>query len=192
MNNESMARVPAMRLRAREHVERGAVTSGYKANVDAVIGLLNEALATEITCLLRYRRHYFMARGIHADPVASEFLAHSNEELGHADLLAGRITQLGGEPEFDPAVLISRSHAEYVAGTTLDEMIHEDLVAERIAIESYTEMIAFVGNDDPTTRRMLETILAVEEEHADDLAKLLVHKGAALTLKPRIQRLNKA
>ena len=165
--------VTELRRRARQHIEEGAVTDGYRADRDTVVKLLNEALATEIVCVLRYKRHYFMAQGIHADPIASEFLTHANEEQGHADQIAGRIVQLGGSPNFSPEGLLSRSHSEYVEGTTLVDMIKEDLVAERVAIDSYTEMIRYVGDNDITTRRMLETILAVEEEHADDLASFL-------------------
>ena len=165
--------VTELRRRARKHIEDGAVTDGYRGNRETVIKLLNEALATEIVCVLRYKRHYFMAQGIHADPIAAEFLQHANEEQGHADELAGRIVQLGGSPNFSPEGILSRSHSEYVEGTTLIEMIREDLVAERVAIDSYTEMIRYVGDDDITTRRILEGILAVEEEHADDLASFL-------------------
>ena len=165
--------VQTLRARARQHIEEGAVTAGYDADRDQVTKMLNEALATEIVCVLRYRRHYFMARGIHSQAVATEFLEHSNEEQGHADQIAERIVQLGGEPNFSPDGLTGRSHAEYVEGATLADMIREDLVAERIAIDSYREMIQYVGDRDPTTRRMMESILAVEEEHADDLADLL-------------------
>jgi bacterioferritin len=165
--------VKTLRKRARQHIEQGAVTPGYSAKLEVVNKILNEALATEIVCVLRYRRHHFMASGIHAQSVATEFLAHANEEQAHADLIAQRIVQLGGEPNFSPEGLLTRSHAEYVEGTTLLDMIREDLVAERIAIDSYREMIAYLGSDDPTTRRMLEGILAVEEEHADDLVTLL-------------------
>ena len=165
--------VTELRRRARQHIEDGAVTDGYRGNRDTVIKLLNEALATEIVCVLRYKRHYFMAQGIHADPIATEFLQHANEEQGHADQLASRIVQLGGSPNFSPEGILSRSHSEYVEGTTLIEMIREDLVAERVAIDSYTEMIRYVGDNDITTRRILESILAVEEEHADDLASFL-------------------
>ena len=165
--------IPTLRKRARQHIEEGAVTSGYAADREAVLKMLNEALATELVCVLRYRRHYFMARGIHARTVAAEFLAHSNEELGHADSLAARIVQLGGEPDFSPQHLDTRSHAEYIAGTSLQEMISEDLVAERIAIHSYRETIQSIGAKDPTTSDLLKRILAVEEEHADDLASLL-------------------
>ena len=165
--------VQELRRRARQHIEEGAVTEGYRADRGTVINLLNEALATEIVCVLRYKRHYFMAQGIHADPIAQEFLTHANEEQGHADQIAGRIVQLGGSPNFSPEGLLMRSHSEYVEGQTLVEMIREDLVAERVAIDSYNEMIRYVADDDVTTRRMLEGILAVEEEHADDLASFL-------------------
>ncbi|HUP60323.1 MAG TPA: ferritin-like domain-containing protein [Thermoanaerobaculia bacterium] len=165
--------VQELRRRARQHIETGAVTDGYRANRETVIRILNEALATEIVCVLRYKRHYFMAQGIHADPIASEFLTHANEEQGHADQIAARIVQLGGSPNFSPDGLLTRSHSEYVEGNTLVEMIREDLVAERVAIDSYTEMIRYIGDDDITTRRMLESILAVEEEHADDLSSFL-------------------
>ncbi|MEP7181986.1 MAG: ferritin-like domain-containing protein [Betaproteobacteria bacterium] len=165
--------IETLRHRARQHPEEGAVTAGYSADRKVVLKLLNDSLATEIVCVLRYRRHHFMARGIHSQAVAEEFLAHSNEEQGHADQLAGRIVQLGGEPDFSPGSLVGRSHAEYVEGTTLSDMIKEDLVAERIAIDSYRDFIRFLGDHDPTTRRLLESILAMEEEHADDLADLL-------------------
>ncbi len=165
--------IKTLRERARQHIEKGAVTEGYRADRETVIKVLNEALATEIVCVLRYKRHYFMASGIHAESVAAEFLQHANDEQGHADQIAQRIVQLGGEPDLNPAGLLTRSHAEYVEGDSLTDMIKEDLVAERIAIDSYREIIQFVGNDDPTTRRMMEGILAVEEEHADDLVNLL-------------------
>jgi bacterioferritin len=165
--------IQELRRRARQHIEGGAVTEGYRGDRDTIVKLLNEALATEIVCVLRYKRHYFMAQGIHADPIAAEFLQHANEEQGHADQIAARIIQLGGEPNFSPEGLLMRSHAEYVEGTNLVDMIREDLIAERIAIDSYGEMIRFIGDDDPTTRRMIEGILAVEEEHADDLASFL-------------------
>lgn len=169
--------VETLRKRARQHIERGAVTEGYQAHRETVVRILNEALATEIVCVLRYRRHHFMASGIHAQSVAQEFLEHANEEQMHADQIAARIVQLGGEPNFSPEGLLSRSHAEYVEGDSLVDMIREDLVAERVAIDSYREMIAFLANDDPTTRRMLEGILAVEEEHAEDLVSLLAELG---------------
>lgn len=166
--------VKTLRAQARKHIEEGAVTAGYSANRAMILKLLNEALATEIVCVLRYRRHHFMARGIHARSIDDEFLVHSNEEQGHADQIAQRIVQLGGEPDFAPDSLSSRSHAEYVAGGSLLEMIKEDLVAERIAIDSYREMIQYIGDQDPTTSHMLREILAVEEKHADELADLLV------------------
>ena len=169
--------IKTLRERARQHIENGAVTSGYSADRETVIKLLNEALATEIVCVLRYRRHYFMASGINAESVAAEFLQHANEEQGHADQIAHRIVQLQGEPDFNPDGLLTRSHAEYVEGTTLIDMIKEDLVAERIAIDSYREMITYFGNQDVTTRRLMEEILAVEEEHADDLVSMLQKMG---------------
>jgi len=165
--------IAELRRRARQHIESGAVTGSYRGDRETVIRILNEALATEIVCVLRYRRHYFMAQGIHAEPIAAEFLTHATEEQGHADEIAARIVQLGGEPNFNPDGLLMRSHSEYVEGQTLIDMIKEDLVAERIAIDSYTEMIRYVGENDITTRRMLEGILAVEEEHADDMASFL-------------------
>jgi len=165
--------IATLRTRARQHIEDGSVTAGYSADRDIVLKLLNDSLATELVCVLRYRRHYFMAQGIHSQAVAQEFLDHSNEEQGHADQIAERIVQLGGAPDFAPDGLAGRSHAEYVEGDSLASMIKEDLVAERIAIDSYRDIIQYLGNQDPTTRRMLEGILAVEEEHADDLAGLL-------------------
>jgi bacterioferritin len=169
--------IKTLRERARQHIEKGAVTEGYKADRETVVKILNEALATEIVCVLRYKRHYFMATGIHAEGVAAEFLQHANEEQGHADEIGRRIVQLGGAPNLNPDGLLSRSHAEYVEGDTLLDMIKEDLVAERIAIDSYREIIQYLGNDDPTTRRMMEGILAMEEEHADDLVNLLGDLG---------------
>jgi bacterioferritin len=169
--------IKTLRERARKHIENGAVTEGYSADRETVVKLLNEALATEIVCVLRYRRHYFMASGINAESVAPEFLQHANEEQGHADQIAQRIVQLKGEPNFNPEGLLMRSHAEYVEGTSLIDMIKEDLVAERIAIDSYRDMITYFGSDDPTSRRMLEGILAMEEEHADDLVSLLEKMG---------------
>src|SRR5438128_4984013 len=158
-------------------MEKGAVTEGYSADRETVVKLLNEALATELVCVLRYKRHYFMAAGINAESVAAEFLQHANEEQGHADQIAQRIVQLKGAPNFNPEGLLTRSHAEYVEGDTLIDMIKEDLVAERIAIDSYREIIQYLGNDDPTTRRMMEGILAMEEEHADYLVNLLDDLG---------------
>lgn len=165
--------IDAIRVRARKHIERGAVTEGYGADRTTVLKILNEALATEIVCVLRYKRHYFMASGIHAEPVANEFLQHANEEQQHADQIAQRIVQLGGKPDFSPRGLNNRAHSEYVEGNSLIEMIKEDLIAERIAIDSYREIIEYLGTGDPTTRRMMENILAMEEEHADDLASML-------------------
>jgi len=165
--------VKELRRRARQHIEDGAVTAGYGADREKVNAILNEALATEIVCVLRYKRHYFMATGIHANAVAQEFAEHAAEEQGHADRIAGRITQLGGEPNFNPEGLATRSHSQYVEGASLVDMIKEDLVAERIAIESYGEIVRFLGERDVTTRRMMEEILANEEEHADDLRDLL-------------------
>jgi bacterioferritin len=169
--------IKTLRKRARQHIEQGAVTEGYNADRETVLKLLNEALATELICVLRYKRHYFMASGINGQSVAQEFLQHANEEQAHADEIAARIVQLGGAPNFSPDGLASRSHAEYVEGENLIDMIKEDLVAERIAIDSYREMVAYCGHEDPTTRRMLEGILAMEEEHADDLVSLLEELG---------------
>ncbi len=167
-----------LRARARASLADGAVTDGYGADRAAVIDLLNQALATELVCVLRYKRHAFTAKGLAAEPVAAEFAKHAAEELLHADQLAARISQLGGDPDFSPARLEARSHAEYDASTGLVDMIRADLVAERIAIDAYGEGIRFVGDGDPTTRRMLESILAMEEEHADDMADLLVKLSA--------------
>lgn len=165
--------VATLRQRARQHIEEGAITVSYNANRETVIKLLNEALATELLCVLRYRRHHFMAAGLSAKSIAQEFMDHSVEEQAHADEIANRIVQLRGEPDFSPDGLSSRSHAEYVEGESLDDMIKENLVAERIAIDSYREMINYLGESDTTTRRMLEGILAMEEEHADDLLTLV-------------------
>ena len=174
MNPKSfLTDIKMIRERARKHIQNGAITESYQADRETVIEILNEALATEIVCVLRYRRHYFTASGINADAVAAEFLQHSNEEQQHADQIAARIVQLGGEPNFSPDGLLSRSHAEYVEGNSLIEMIEEDLIAERIAIDSYREIINYLDGKDSTSRRMLEGILAMEEEHADDLASLL-------------------
>jgi bacterioferritin len=165
--------VQEIRKHAREHLAEGAVTAGYKGDRDTVLKLLNDSLATEIVCMLRYRRHYFMAKGIDSKSVAAEFLEHSQQEFEHADQLAERIVQLGGAPNFSPDGMLTRSHAEYVEGTSLVDMIKEDLVAERVAIDSYREIIAYLGEKDPTSRRVMEDILAQEEEHADDMADLL-------------------
>ncbi|HZA86136.1 MAG TPA: ferritin-like domain-containing protein [Acidimicrobiales bacterium] len=165
--------ITTLRERARSKMDEGPITAAYGADRTKVIDVLNEALATEIVCVLRYKRHYFMADGINAGPVAAEFLQHANEELAHADQIALRIIQLQGEPNFSPIGIEKRSHAEYVEGDGLVDMIKEDLVAERVAIESYSEIVQWLGDKDPTTRRMMEDILAVEEEHADDLLTLL-------------------
>jgi bacterioferritin len=165
--------IATLRERARKHIEDGAVTQNYDADRQTVLKLLNEALATELVCVLRYRRHHFMAKGIHAESVSAEFKVHADEEQAHADRIAARIVQLGGEPDFSPDSLSARSHSQYVEASSLLEMIKENLVAERIAIESYREMVQYLGDRDPTTRRMLEEILAVEEEHADELADML-------------------
>ena len=166
-----------IRERARKHISDGAVTAGYAADREQVIKLLNEALATEIICVLRYKYHYYMASGIHAQSVAAEFAEHAAEEQEHADRIAERITQLDGAPDFSPDGLSTRAHADYVEGTDLVDMIKENLVAERIAIETYGEMIRYIGDDDPSTRRMLEDILAQEEEHAEDMVTLLEELG---------------
>ncbi|MBG6290321.1 MULTISPECIES: ferritin-like domain-containing protein [Pseudomonas] len=173
MNQAQLTDVQTLRQRARQNIEDGAVTEGYHADRKTVLRLLNESLATELVCYLRYKRHYFMATGLKASVAAAEFLEHATQELQHADLLAERIMQLGGEPDFNPAGLTERSHAEYVAGKNLREMITENLVAERIAVDSYREIVVYLGDDDPTTRRLFEEILAQEEEHADDMADLL-------------------
>ena len=173
--------VDAIRKRARKHIEQGAVTESYGADVDTVCRVLNEVLATEIVCWLRYKRHAIMSPrigGIAGEAIMKELAKHSDEEQEHADRVAERITQLGGKPNYDPEGLTSRSHAQYVAGETLEEMLTEDLVAERIAIETYSEIVRFLGTADPTSRRMMEEILAVEEEHADDLADWLHRIGA--------------
>lgn len=165
--------VKTLREQARAHIDEGPVTDSYKLNAKQVCKLLNDALATELVCVLRYKRHYFMANGIVGGPVAAEFLEHAREEQEHADRIASRIVQLGGEPDFNPATLMPRSHAEYVEGESLIDMIRENLVAERVAIDSYREMVEYFAVADPTSRRMLEEILAVEEEHADDMRELL-------------------
>lgn len=169
--------VDAIRKRARQHIENGAVTDSYQGSRETVIKVLNDALATELVCVLRYKRHYYMASGINSEAVKNEFLEHAGEEQEHADQIAERITQLDGEPDLNPEGLIDRSHSEYVEGTTLIDMIREDLVAERIAIDSYREIIRYLGEKDPTTRRMMEKILAKEEEHAEDMKTLLENLG---------------
>jgi bacterioferritin len=173
MAQDFLTDIKTLRERARKHIENGAVTEGYRADRETVIRLLNEGLATEIVCVLRYKLHYFMAQGIHSQAVAAEFLQHASEEQGHADQIAARIIQLGGKPNLNPEGLTTRSHSEYKEAGTLVEMIKENLVAERIAIDSYGDMVRYFGDKDPTTRRMIEGILASEEEHADDLANLL-------------------
>lgn len=161
-------------------MERGPLTDEFNADTERVIKVLNEALATELICVLRYKRHYYTAEGINSASVAAEFLQHATEEQGHADQIASRIVQLQGEPDFNPATLVARSHAEYVEGTDLIDMIKEDLVAERIAIASYSEIVRWLGDKDITTRRLMEDILAVEEEHADDLLTFLKQFGVDL------------
>jgi bacterioferritin len=178
MAGEFVTDLKEIRRRARAHIEQGPVTAGYRADRETVIRLLNEALATEIVCVLRYKRHHHTAYGIHAQGVAEEFAEHAAEEQAHADQIAERITQLGGAPDLDPEGLTLRSHSEHVPGDDLLSMIKEDLVAERIAIESYAEMVRYLGDDDPTTRRLMEEILAKEEEHADDLRTLLERLSA--------------
>jgi bacterioferritin len=177
INKPFLSDIKTIRQRAREHIEKGAVTHGYAADRDTVIKVLNEALATELVCVLRYKYHYYMASGIHAQSVAAEFLQHANEEQAHADRIAERITQLDGAPNLNPEGLTSRSHSDYVEGDDLVDMIKEDLVAERIAIDSYREIIQYLGNDDPTTRRVMEEVLAQEEEHAEDMKTLLEELG---------------
>jgi bacterioferritin len=170
--------VRKLRETARRHIEEGAVTESYSADREKVVELLNAALATELVCVLRYRHDYFMARGLDSKPAAQEFLEHATQELEHADRIAERIVQLGGEPQMDPSSLAGRSHSEYRTGRTVQDAIRENLIAERIAIDSYREIVQYIGDADPTTRRLMEEILAVEEEHADDLADLL---GSAAT-----------
>ena len=165
--------IQTIRARARKEINEGPVTPDYGLDQNHVCKILNEALATEIVCVLRYKFHYFMATGIHKEGVAAEFLEHANEEQQHADKIAERIKQLGGKPEMNPAVVAKRAHSEYVEGDSLADMIKENLVAERIAIQTYREMVAYFGDKDPTTRIMMEAILANEEEHADDMADLL-------------------
>ncbi|MCU1460164.1 MAG: putative bacterioferritin [Acidimicrobiales bacterium] len=174
---EFLTDVQTLREQARQHIELGPITSAYGADRERVVSVLNEALATELVCVLRYKRHYYMASGLSSSGAVAEFMQHANEEMGHADLIAARIVQLRGEPDFNPDVLTKRSHAEYVEGQNLTDMLREDLVAERVAIASYEEMIRWLGDKDPTTRRMLEGILEIEEQHAEDLLNLLVDPG---------------
>jgi bacterioferritin len=174
---EFLTDVETLREQARLHMDQGPITEAYEADRSRVIAVLNEVLATELVCVLRYKRHYYMAQGINSGPVAAEFLQHATDEQGHADTVAARIVQLQGEPDFNPATLTKRSHAEYDASLELTDMIREDLVAERVAIASYQEIVRWLGTSDPTTRRMIEDILGVEEEHADDLLNLLQGLG---------------
>lgn len=162
-----------LRERARKHIDDGAITESYAGDRKRIIKMLNDALATEYVCVLRYYRHYFMAKGMLADSIKGEFLEHAKQEQAHAGKLAERIVQLGGEPDLNPDTLTKRSHAEYKEGNDLRDMVKENLIAERIAVDSYREMIAFIGESDPTTRRVLESILEQEEEHADEFADLL-------------------
>lgn len=177
MKQPFKADMEAIQQRAREKMMDGAVTSAYQADREQVLAVLNEVLATEIVCILRYRNHYYSASGINAEPIAAEFLTHANEEQVHADWVSVRISQLGGSPNWSPEGLASRAHAQYVEGETLKDMIREDLIAERIAIETYSEIIRWLGNDDPTTRGIIEDILKEEEHHADDLAGMLEEMG---------------
>jgi bacterioferritin len=179
--SEHLSDIETLRRNARAHLDQGPITDAYGADRPRVIAVLNEALATELVCVLRYKRHYYMAEGINSGPVAAEFLPHATEEQGHADQIAARIVQLQGEPDFNPATLVERSHAEYAPGTDLVDMIKEDLVAERVAIASYSEIINWLGATDVTTRRLMEDILAVEEEHADDLLTFLKQMGVELS-----------
>jgi bacterioferritin len=178
-NKPFLSDIQQIRDRARKHMEKGAVTDAYKADLETVLRLLNEALATEIVCVLRYKRHHYTAKGLSAESISDEFAEHAKEEQEHADKIAQRIVELGGEPDFNPNGIASRSHSEYVEGTTLTDMIKEDLVAERIAIESYSEIIRFLGENDPTSRRLMEEILAKEEEHAEDMLTLIERVGKA-------------
>jgi bacterioferritin len=176
-NKPFLTDIQAIRKRAREHLDQGAITAGYSADRETVIKLLNEALATEIVCVLRYKYHYYMASGIHSQAVKAEFLEHAQQEQEHADRIAERITQLDGKPNFNPDGLLSRAHADYAEGADLVDMIREDLIAERIAIDTYRAIVEYLGTDDPTTRRIMEEVLAQEEEHAEDMATLLAQLG---------------
>jgi bacterioferritin len=176
MGDATMTDIRTLRERARRGIDDGAVTESYGADRATAIKLLNEALATEVVCTLRYRRHYFMATGPSSEAAKAEFMEHAAQEQQHADQIAERIVQLGGEPDLNPATLLERSHAEYVEANTLEDMIKENLVAERIAIDSYREMIQYFSDKDPTSRRLMEEILAVEEEHAEDMSSLLERK----------------
>ncbi|MGE3541247.1 MAG: bacterioferritin [Candidatus Tectimicrobiota bacterium] len=165
--------IEEIRSRARQHIQDGAITKDYTLDRSQAVTILNEALATELVCVLRYKFHYFMASGIHSVAVADEFLEHAKEEQDHADRIAQRIKQLGGTPQMNPAVIAQTSHSEYREGTSLADMLREDLIAERIAIETYREIVRYFGEADPTSRLMMEAILAKEEEHADELADIL-------------------
>jgi bacterioferritin len=183
MNSDKpfLSDIEDLRRRARQDMDRGAVTSAYGRDLQQALDVLNKVLASEIVCVLRYKRHYYMAQGIHAEPIAQEFLQHANDEQLHVDQVALRITQLDGEPDFNPANLLTRSVSEYKPGTTLVDMIKEDLLAERVVIIWYAEIIRWFGEQDPTTRRLMEDLLAKEEEHANDLADLLAEMGAPKT-----------
>mgnify|MGYP003582343466 CR=1 FL=1 len=167
--------VAAIRKAAKnlDNLSKGAVTSGYQGNREEIIAMLNDALATEMVCVLRYKRHYYTASGLVNAPIKAEFLEHAQAEQGHADRIAERIVQLNGDPDFNPVTLTQRSHAEYDESSDIKKMIQANLIAERIAIESYRQMIERIGNTDPTTRQLLTEIMAVEEEHADDMRDLL-------------------
>ena len=172
-NQPFLTDVKVLRERARRHIEQGAVTEGYQADRETVIKICNDALATEIVCVLRYKRHYYTAKGLSSPAIADEFLVHANEEAGHADRIAERIVQLGGEPDFSPDSLTQRSHADYDDSSDLQAMIRANLVAERVAVEVYSQLITLIGDKDSTTRRLLEDILADEQEHADELSDWL-------------------
>jgi bacterioferritin len=171
--NPFVTDIEEIRRRAMEKIDDGAVTASYRADRDRVVEVLNEVLATETVCTLRYKSHYFMAKGVHSAGVEGEFLEHATQEQEHADRVAKRIVELGGTPNLNPEGLATRSHAQYGVGDSLEDMIREDLIAERIAIATYSEIVRWLGDDDPTTRRMMEEILAVEEEHAEDMVSLL-------------------
>jgi bacterioferritin len=159
--------------RAAAKLDDGAVTEGYQADREAVVAMLNDALATELVCVLRYKRHYFTVSGPNSSQMRAEFLEHAQQEQEHADRIAERIVQLNGSPNFNPSTLVSRSHAEYDDSDDAQAMVRSDLIAERVAIESYRQMIAAIGEKDPTTSQMLTEIMAVEEEHADDMRDLM-------------------
>lgn len=173
MNEPFRLDLENIKRRARDHMAQGAVTESYRADPEAVVKVLNEVLATEIVCNLRYRNNALVAQGIHAEAVASEFWEHAKEEQEHAERVAARIVQLGGEPDMDPGSLTARSHADYKTSRNLRELLRENLVAERVAVSTYSEIVRWLGDDDPTTRRLIEWVLEQEEEHADDLASLL-------------------